>query len=124
MVISTRFGFSLFFVCFSRPLNAAYDCHHFDVTCDYRCHDTLFICVMMIQTNKVYPIIDNKSNQYGQLKSLYYSHNSNIKCICLTIKYIVFELIFYVINLYVVSSSIIFSDFILCFYRCITNLNK
>ena len=38
------------------------------------------------------------------------NHNSNIKCLGSTIKYIDFELIHYGINLNVVSSSV-FSDF-------------
>ena len=42
---------------------------------------------------------------------MYYSHNSNIKCICSTIKCICFELVHYAINMYVVSSFMVFNDF-------------
>ena len=42
---------------------------------------------------------------------MYYSHNSNIKHIASTIKYISFELIHYVIILNVVSSSMVCNDF-------------
>ena len=45
------------------------------------------------------------------LNHKYYSHNINIKYIESIIKCIDFEPIHYVINLNVVSSSIIFSDF-------------
>ena len=51
---------------------------------------------------------------------MYYSHNSNIKCIDLIIKYIDFESYHYAINLDVVSSFVVFSDFDYMFlsYRC------
>ena len=39
------------------------------------------------------------------------SHNSNIKCIGSTIKYIVFDLIHYAINLDVVSLYVVFNNF-------------
>ena len=42
---------------------------------------------------------------------MYYNHNSNIKCVDSTIKYIGFESIHYIINLNVVLSFIVFSDF-------------
>ena len=42
---------------------------------------------------------------------MYYSHNSNIKCVGLVIKCIGFEPIDYAINLNVVSSSMVFNDF-------------
>ena len=42
---------------------------------------------------------------------MYYSHNSNITCVGSTIKYIDFESIHYVVNLNVVSSFMVFSDF-------------
>ena len=42
---------------------------------------------------------------------MYYSHNSNIKCVDLTIKYIVFEFIHYTIKFDVVSFFIVFNDF-------------
>ena len=42
---------------------------------------------------------------------IYYSHNSNIKCIDSTIKYIDSESFYYVINLDVVSSIVVFNDF-------------
>ena len=42
---------------------------------------------------------------------MYYSHNSNIKCINSIIKYIGFESIYYAINLNVVSFFMIFDDF-------------
>ena len=41
---------------------------------------------------------------------MYYSHNSNIKCVNSTIKYIGFESIHYIINLEHVSSFMIFCD--------------
>ena len=41
----------------------------------------------------------------------YSSHNSNIKCVGSTIIYIGFELIHYAINLDIVSSSMVFTDF-------------
>ena len=46
----------------------------------------------------------------------YYSHNSNIKYTCSTIKYIEFNPIHYIINLNIVSSFMIFSDFDYIFY--------
>ena len=42
---------------------------------------------------------------------MYFSHNSNIKCIDSIIKYIGFEPFHYAINLDVVSSFVVFSDF-------------
>ena len=42
---------------------------------------------------------------------MYYSHNSNIKCMDSTIKCIGFESFHYAINLDVVSSFMVFSDF-------------
>ena len=64
----------------------------------------------------------NKSNHRQYIKSLvinmlqnlnhrYSSHNNNIKYVASIIKCIDFELIYYVINLNVVSYSIVFSDF-------------
>ena len=50
-------------------------------------------------------------NMLQNLNYRYSSHNSNIKCVCLTIKYISFRPIQYAINSDVVSSSIVFSDF-------------
>ena len=47
---------------------------------------------------------------------MYASHNNNIKYVYSTIKYINFWLIHYAINLYIVSSFIIFSDFDLIFF--------
>ena len=41
----------------------------------------------------------------------YYSHNSNIKCVYLTIKCIGFKSFHYAINLDVVSSFVVFNDF-------------
>ena len=41
---------------------------------------------------------------------MYYSYNNNIICVDSTIKCIDFELFYYVINLNVISSYIIFSD--------------
>ena len=41
----------------------------------------------------------------------YSNHNNNIKCVSLTIKCIDFETIHYVINLDVILSFMIFSDF-------------
>ena len=42
---------------------------------------------------------------------MYYSHNSNIKCLNLTIKYIGFESFSYTVNLNIVSSFEVFNDF-------------
>ena len=42
---------------------------------------------------------------------MYYSHNSNIKYLCSIIKYVSFEPIYYTINLYVISCSIVFNNF-------------
>ena len=41
----------------------------------------------------------------------YFSNDSNIKCVSSIIKFIDFESIQYVINLDVVSSSMVFNDF-------------
>ena len=45
------------------------------------------------------------------LNNMYSSYNINIKCVGSIIKRIFFELIYYAINLDVVSSSMVFSDF-------------
>ena len=59
------------------------------------------------------------------LSHKYYSHNNNMKCVGSTIKCLGFELIHYVINLNVVSSFMIFSNFLLyVLYRCIVSLNQ
>ena len=42
---------------------------------------------------------------------MYSNYNSNIKCICLIIKYIDFKPICYTINLYIVLFCMIFNDF-------------
>ena len=42
---------------------------------------------------------------------MYYNVNSNIKCVYSTIKCIDFESFYYVINLDVVSSIVVFNDF-------------
>ena len=42
---------------------------------------------------------------------MYFSHNSNIKYVNSTIKYIDIETIHYAINMDIVSSFIVFSDF-------------
>ena len=42
---------------------------------------------------------------------MYSSHDSNIKCVGSTIKCVSFESIHYVINLNIVSSSMVFSGF-------------
>ena len=42
---------------------------------------------------------------------MYFIHNSNIKCIGLTIKCICFELIYYAISLDAISSFVVYSDF-------------
>ena len=42
---------------------------------------------------------------------MYFNHNSNIKCIGSIIKYIVFKSIYHTINLNIVSSFIVFSNF-------------
>ena len=75
-----------------------------------------FICFWAIRTNKIYTIRDKKSNQwssvcYRNMSQMYYSYNSNIKYLDLTIKYIDFESFYYVINLNVVLFFVVFSDF-------------
>ena len=42
----------------------------------------------------------------------YYSHNSNIKCVDLTIKYIDFESFHYAINLDVILSYMVFNGYV------------
>ena len=49
--------------------------------------------------------------QYAAELQRFSSHNSNIKCVDSTIKCIGFESFYYIINLDVVSSFIIFSGF-------------
>ena len=48
---------------------------------------------------------------YKNMSQMYYSYNSNIKYVDLTIKYIDFESFHYVINLNVVSFFVVFGDF-------------
>ena len=60
----------------------------------------------------------------NMLELIYFSYNSNIKCIDLTIKCINFKSIHYTINLGVVSSSMIFSDFDFMFPSIIASLNQ
>ena len=45
----------------------------------------------------------------------YFSHDGNIKCVDLTIKYIEFESFYYAINRAGVSSYMVFNDFIYMF---------
>ena len=57
---------------------------------------------------------ENKSmiiNMLHNWNNLYCNHNSNIKCVASTIKCIGFELIYYAVNLDIVSSFMVFSDF-------------
>ena len=54
----------------------------------------------------------------------YSSDYSKIKCIVSTIKYISFESVHYAININIVTFFMICSNFIICLYRCITNLNQ
>ena len=55
---------------------------------------------------------DKKSNQWSSVYYKTYSiHNSNIKYVDSTIKYIDFESFYYVINLDVVLSFMVFNDF-------------
>ena len=64
----------------------------------------MFICIWMIRTSKVY-IIRNKEIKsmvvsiLQNLSQMYSSHNSYIKCVDSTIKYISFKLFHYVINI-------------------------
>ena len=50
-------------------------------------------------------------NMLQNLSQMYYSHNSNIKCVDSTIKCIGFESFHYVINLNVVLLFVGFNDF-------------
>ena len=50
-------------------------------------------------------------NMSVKFESLIFYHNNNIKCVGLTIKYIGFEPIHYIINLDVSSSSMISTEF-------------
>ena len=84
----------------------------------------ILVFVIMVQHLFVLGDLDEQSI-YGQrqkmismvvyilhiLSHIYYSHNSNVKCVGLTIKYIGFESIHYAINLDVVSSSMVFNNF-------------
>ena len=59
------------------------------------------MCMRAIQTSKVYPVNDKKSNQWSSIcygNHRYFSYNSNIKCVGLTIKCISFKPIHYAIN--------------------------
>ena len=51
------------------------------------------------------------TNMLQNLNHIHSNHNNNIKCVGLTIKYIGFEPIHYIINLDVISSSMVFNDF-------------
>ena len=46
---------------------------------------------------------------------MYSSHNSNINCVDSTIKYIDFKLFYYIINLDVVLSFMVFNGFVYMF---------
>ena len=51
-------------MCFCRRFGAVYDCYRLGTTCDCcRLNAILFVCKRLIQTSKVYPINNNKSNQ-------------------------------------------------------------
>ena len=64
VIIPQDLHFQLFFFsCFSRHLGIAYSYRCFDETFVCCRRDATFICVREIQTNKVYPISDKKSNQ-------------------------------------------------------------
>ena len=56
---------------------------------------------------KIKSIVVNMLHNYNHM---YYSYNNNIICVDSTIKYIDFESFYYVINLDVISSYIVFSD--------------
>ena len=58
------------------------------------------------------------------LSHWYSSHYSKIKYIVLTIKYISFESVHYAININIITIFMVCSNFIICLYRCITNLNQ
>ena len=57
------------------------------------------------------------------LSHRYFSHNSSIKCVYSTIKCIDFESIHYAINLDVVSSLMVFSDFDFLFLLMYCSIN-
>ena len=64
--------------------------------------------VHTIRDKKIKSMIVSMLQKWSQR---YSSHNSNIKCVDLTIKCIGFESFHYAINLDVVSSFVVFSDF-------------
>ena len=57
------------------------------------------------------------------LSHRYFSHNNSIKCVDSTIKCIDFESIHYAINLDVVSSLMVFSDFDFLFLLMYCSIN-
>ena len=56
--------FSFVFSCFSHSFGLAYGCRRFSVMFVCHCRDAVIVYVRAIRTSKVYPIIDNKSNQW------------------------------------------------------------
>ena len=62
-------------------------------------------------------------NMLQNLSHRYFSHNSNIKCISLIIKCIDFESIHCTINLNVVSSFMVFSEFDFIFLSMYCSMN-
>ena len=55
--------------------------------------------------------INDNQNMLHNYNYMYPNHNSNIKCVCSTIRCIDFKSIHYAINLNVVSFSMMFSYF-------------
>ena len=96
---STRSRFSFIFSCFSHPLGIV-----------FVCYGATLICLSAIEkyVQEIKSIVINMLQNYNHR---YFNHNINIKCIDLIIKCIGLEPIHYVINLYVVSSSMIFNNF-------------
>ena len=65
---STRSRFSIIFSCLiSCRLGAACGCRRLCAAFVCYCHDAVFICVRAIQTSKICPISDNKSNQWSSI---------------------------------------------------------
>ena len=58
-------------------------------------------------------------NMSHNLSHMYYSYNSNIKCVGSIINCVVFKLIYYVINIDDVSSFMILAILIIYFYRIV-----
>ena len=66
------------------------------------------VFVIVVQRQEIKSMV---INMLQNLNHRYYGQNSNIQCVDSTIKYISFEPIHYAINLDVVLSSLVFSDF-------------